>query len=91
MTNMGRMSKHGIDRDEYEGRRTWYAARGQDLPQAKLLEMDVIAIRSAARQRANLLKHIKDNLSNQALSDMHGVSVRCVERVLAGETWGHLP
>ena len=83
---MGRMSRHGIDCDEYEGRRTWYAAKGQQLPQTKLLDLDVIAIRSAARQRESLRAHIRNNLSNAALAKQFGVHVRSIEKVLQRET-----
>ena len=88
---MGRMSKHGIDLDVYEGRRDWYAARGQELPQTKLLDMDVITIRSAARQRESLRKHIKDNLSNEALARQFGVHIRTIEKALARDTHSNLP
>ena len=49
---MGRGSKHGIHLDEWEQRRTEFCARGQDLPQSKLMDLDVVAIRSAKRQRS---------------------------------------
>lgn len=66
------------------------AARGQDLPQSKLLEIDVIDIRSASRQRANLLQYIRDNLSNEALAKRHGISVSTLEKVVTYQTWGHV-
>jgi hypothetical protein len=80
-----------LSRDEYLQRRTEFATRGQDLPQAKLLELDVIDIRSAARQRAALLEHIKDNLSNEALCKRYGIHIRTLEKVLNRRTWSHLP
>jgi hypothetical protein len=67
------------------------AMRGQDLPQAKLLDMDVIDIRSAKRQRDNMLKYIKENLSNDALSKKYSIHARTLEKVLSRETWCHLP
>jgi transcriptional regulator GlxA family with amidase domain len=88
---MGRGSKHGIDRDDWERMATCYVKRGQELPQTKLLEMDVISIRSAARQRESLRQHIKNTLSNEALAKSFGVHVRTIERVLKDETWTHLP
>lgn len=88
---MGRMSRHGIDRDEYLQRRSEYAARGQDLPHSKLLDIDVIDIRSAARQRKALLQHIRDNLSNAALAKRFGVHERTIEKVLSRESFSHLP
>ena len=88
---MGRGSKHGLHHDEWEQRRTEFVARGQELPQSKLLDMDVISIRSARRQRLALLAHIKANLSNEALARQYGVHVRTIEKALSNETWCHLP
>lgn len=85
-----RSSKHGLNRDEWEQRRTEYAARGQDLPHAKLLDLDVITIRSAKKQREALLKHIRENLSNAALARQFGVHEKTVEKVMSRETWNHL-
>ncbi len=87
---MARGSKHGIHRDEWEQRRTEFCARGQDLPQSKLLDLDVIAIRSAQRQRENLLQHIRNNLSNAALARQFGVHERSIEKIMSRETWSHL-
>lgn len=83
---MGRMSRHGIDYDVFDGRRRWYAAKGQQLPQTKLLDLDVIAIRSAARQRESLRAHIRNTLSNEALAKQFGVHIRTIEKVLHRET-----
>ena len=62
-----------MQRFEYLQRARELAPRGQDLPQTKLLDIDVISIRSAARQRESLRKHIKDSLSNAALAKQYGV------------------
>jgi hypothetical protein len=51
----------------------------------------VIDIRSAQRQREALLRHIKENLSNAALCKRYGIHPRTLEKVLARETWSHLP
>lgn len=85
-----RGSKHNLARAEWEIRRTEYAARGQDLPHAKLIDLDVIAIRSAKKQREALLKHIRENLSNAALARQFGVHERTIEKAVARETWNHL-
>lgn len=87
-----RGSKHNLNlnRDEWEQRRTEYVARGQDLPHAKLLGLDVITIRSAKKQRELLLKHIRENLSNAALARQFGVHERTIEKAVARETWSHL-
>ncbi len=78
-------------RAEYLQRRTEFAARGQALPQAKLLDVDVIDIRSAKRQRDRLQQYIRDNLRNDALCTQYGIHPRTLEKILARETWSHLP
>lgn len=80
-----------LERAEYLSRAREFAARGQDLPQSKLLELEVAAIRSAATQRENLRRYIRENLSNEALAEKFGVHVRTVEKVLRHESWGHVP
>jgi hypothetical protein len=80
-----------MERTEYLQRRSEFAARGQELPHAKLLDLDVIDIRSAKRQREALLKHIRKNLSNEALAKRYNVHHRTVEKILSRETWSHLP
>ncbi len=79
-----------MHRDEWEQRRTEFAARGQQLPQAKLLDLDVIAIRSAKRQRESLLAHIRNTLTNEALAKQFNVHRRTIEKVLARKTWRDL-
>lgn len=88
---MGRGSKHGLHRDEWEQRRTEFVKRGMELPQSKLMPLDVAEIRSAARQRESLRKHIADNLSNAALARRFQVHERTVEKVLSLEAWSHIP
>jgi len=90
-TMCGPKSRSAMTWTEYQSRRTEFAPRGQDLPQAKLLDIDVIDIRSAKRQRDNMLKYIKENLSNEALCTKHGIHARTLEKVLSRETWCHLP
>jgi transcriptional regulator GlxA family with amidase domain len=67
------------------------APRGQELPQTKLLDLDIVSIRSAAKQRENLRKHIRENLSNEALAKQYGVHVRTIEKALSYETGSHIP
>ncbi len=86
---MGKVTKH-MSRDEYLSRRSEFCLRGQELGQAKLCDLDVIAIRSASRQRANLRKHIEENLSNKALAKQFGVHVRNIEKIINRETWSHI-
>jgi DNA-directed RNA polymerase specialized sigma24 family protein len=86
-----RGSRHNVGRDTYLRDAAQYAPRGQDLPQTKLLDMDVIDIRSAKRQREALLKHIRENLSNEALAKRYGVHQRTIEKALSRETHSNLP
>lgn len=79
-----------MPRADWYGRANETAARGTTLPQSKLDEEKVAAIRSAARQRANLRKYITENLTNDALAAEFGVHPRVVEKVLSGETWSHV-
>jgi hypothetical protein len=79
-----------MNREEYQSRRTEFALRGQELGQAKLCDLDVIAIRSAARQRESLRAHIRDTLSNDALAKQFGVHVRSIEKIMTRQTWTHI-
>lgn len=85
-----RAKRNPLTMAEYDGRRKEFAARGQDINHSKLMDIDVISIRSAIRQRANLLTHIDDNLSNSALARIYGVHVRTIDKLHRGETWSHL-
>ena len=85
-----RGSRHNIDRQEYTLRASEFQPRGEELPQAKLSDEDVLAIRSSQKQRENLRRHIETNLSNKALAKTYGISERAIERILARETWVHL-
>lgn len=80
-----------MPRHEYLLRAREFAAHGQDLPQAKLLDLDVISIRSAARQRDALRKHIADHLSNAALAKKYGVHINNIEKIIRREAWSHIP
>jgi predicted nucleotidyltransferase len=80
-----------MSRDEYLLRAHEFAPRGHQLPQAKLLELDVAAIRSAARQREHLKRYITDNLTNKALALRFGISERNIEKIINRITWSHLP
>lgn len=80
-----------MDRHEYRSLAPALAKRGQELPQTKLLDMEVNAIRSAVRQRDHLRRHIAENLSNEALARKHGVHVRTIEKLVQRHTWSHVP
>jgi len=60
------------------------------LNSAKLLDIDVVTIRSAARQREALKKHIRENLSNDALAAFFGVHTGTIEKVLSYASWSHI-
>ncbi len=79
-----------MTRDEYLIRQHEFQPRGAQLPQTKLTEMDIVAIRSAAVQRENLRQYIRDNLSNEALATKFGVHVRTIEKALAFDSWRHV-
>lgn len=79
-----------MSRDDYLLNATTHAKRGQELPQTKLLDLDVVAIKSAVRQRENLRKHIKDNLSNDALAKTFNVHIRTIEKITQCHTWSHI-
>lgn len=79
-----------LERGEYLSRTREFAKRGQDLPQTKLLDLDVVTIRSAVKQRDNLRKYIKDNLSNEALAKQFGVHVRTIEKIVQHHSCAHI-
>lgn len=79
-----------LARHEYLTRATELAGRGEKLPQSKLVDDEVMEIKSAQRQRAKLLQHIKDNLSNAALAQRFGVSVSNIEKILYLGSWTHI-
>jgi len=77
-----------MDRHDYLQSAVANAKRGQELPHTKLLDIDVVTIRSAKRQRESLLKHIRENLGNAALAKQFGVHQRTIEKVLSYEAHG---
>jgi len=79
-----------LSRQEWSLRAAEFCPKGQEMPQSKLVDMDVITIRSAAKQRENLRSHIRDNLSNQALAIKFNTHVRNIEKILTRETWRHI-
>ena len=85
-----RANQNPLDRREYLQQAAALAKRGQELPHSKLLDIDVISIRSAVRQRQNLLTYIRDNLSNDALCRLYGVSEHVITRVVKYENYGHI-
>lgn len=90
--SFGRASRNAktLERGEYLSRAREFAKRGKELPQAKLLDVEVESIRSAAKQREKLRAYIRDNLSNLALAKEYGVHVRTIEKILQYDTWSHV-
>ena len=84
-----RCDQHPLTRHEYLQSARANAKRGQELPHTKLLEIEVISIRSAAIQREKLRKHISENLTNAALAKAYGVAVVTIEKILSYENAGH--
>lgn len=82
--------RNAMNRDDYLMRAYEFAPRGRALPQTKLTDAQVIEIRTARTKRLDLLAHIRENLSNEALARRMGVHVRTIEKALQGETWAHL-
>ena len=85
-----RANQNPLDRREYLQQAESLAKRGQELPHSKLLDIDVISIRSAVRQRNNLLTYIRDNLSNDALCKQYGVSEHVISRTVSYQSYGHI-
>jgi hypothetical protein len=77
-------------REDYNLTASACALRGTELPQAKFTDDDVLEIRSAIKQRENMKKYIKENLSNEALATKFNVHYRTIERIIQRETWVHL-
>ena len=66
------------------------AKKGVQLKHAKLTPDQVITIRSTVKQRLNLLKYIRDNLSNEATKKQYGVSENTLTRVVQFKAYGHI-
>lgn len=63
--------------------------RGSALPQSKIDESDVILIRQLIAER-ELLRRQASELTNAKLAEKFGVHVRSIDRISAGECWGHV-
>ncbi|MYN42716.1 hypothetical protein GTP55_25560 [Duganella sp. FT109W] len=79
-----------MNRDEWQQRARELAQRGEALPQSKLTDDDVLAIRAAQKERDTQRQRIATELSNAALAHRFGVHVRTVEKVLQRDSWSHL-
>ena len=63
--------------------------RGSELPQSKLNESDVQLILGLVLHRDELKNQLKV-LTNQSIADKFDVSLRTIDRITSGETWGHV-
>lgn len=79
-----------MNRDDYLVRAHEFAPCGQALPQSKLTDAQVFEIRAARIKRLDLMAHISEELSNEALAQRMGVHLRTIEKVLSGGAWAHL-
>lgn len=64
--------------------------RGEQLPQTKITDAQVVEIRAAAEKRRDLREWIVENLSDRALAAKYGVHHRTIEKILARETHVHV-
>ena len=64
--------------------------RGQDMPNAKLTDLDVIDIRSRYRQRLSLEKYISENVSQVRVAAMYGITLTTLRKIQQYEIWRHL-
>jgi transcriptional regulator GlxA family with amidase domain len=80
-----------MNRDDYLMRAHEFTPRGVDLPQSKLTEAQVQEIREAKEKRDDLRKHIKENLSVEAMAVKFGVHPRTIEKAEHYGSWRHVP
>ncbi|HET9819627.1 MAG TPA: hypothetical protein VFP92_10720 [Rhodanobacteraceae bacterium] len=64
--------------------------RGEELPQSKLSNLDVLLIRQAVEERTRLRREASQ-LSNFSLARKFGVHTHTIERIVAGEAWACVP
>ena len=79
-----------LERGEYLSRAREFCLRGEDLPHSKLSENDVYEIRSMIKQKEKMRKYIKENLSNDAISQKFNVHIRTIEKISNYSSWAHL-
>ena len=63
--------------------------RGQDLPQSKITDADVLKIRAIVDKRDELKAELK-TMSNKAIAIGLGVHYRTIDRITAFENWTHV-
>lgn len=78
-------------RTSSDGSRQWTnRKRGEDLTHSILTEADVCMIRQIHADGIIAMERWRATYTAKALAEKFGVSKRCVERVLARETWSHV-
>ena len=65
--------------------------RGEDLPQSKMTEDQVIKARKDYEKARLLIKRIQRKYTAKGLASRYGVHYRTMEKILSGESWSHLP
>jgi hypothetical protein len=63
--------------------------RGSALPHAKLHEDDVRLILQIVQEREEMKQQLKW-MTNASIARKFGVHVRTIDRITAGENWGHV-
>jgi len=64
--------------------------RGEQLPQSKLTDLQVIAIRHEHRRKQDQIKQLNKQSSASAIAKKYNVHVRTIEKAIAGFTWSHV-
>lgn len=64
--------------------------RGEDLPQSKMTESDVIKARHDYERARLLIAKIQNKYSQKGLARKYNVHPRTMEKLLSGETWSHI-
>ena len=64
--------------------------RGFDLPQSKLNEALVKRIRKDYEGARKERERLEREYSAKGLAKKYGVHIRTMEKMLSGETWGHV-
>ena len=71
-------------------RESYLFKRGEELPQTKITDAQVVEIRTAAEKRRELREWIAEHLSDRALAEKYRVHRRTIEKILARETHFHV-
>lgn len=66
------------------------AARGSELPQAKMDEAAVAEARRLHARKQRLIAKINERYSIEALAERYGVAKHTMTKILTRETWAHV-